>query len=331
MPRCLGAGGRTTEGGLGKSFVTLDIAARVSRGDAWPDLPLLKQLPGDVVLLNAQDDQADTIAPRLDKMNADDTRIAAIEGIGGRDAKSGREWKRPFSLEADLANLNDVLIGNPDIRLVVVDPVAAYLGSVDSHKNSEVRGLLAPLAELAGRHRVAVLSVTHLTKSGGTKAVYRAMGSLAFAAAARAVWAIVKDQSDSQRRLFLPAKLNLAQDPDGLAYRIKDGRVVWEPDAVRLHADDAFAAEVREANGGGNRGPERREALEWLRQQLASGQSPASELIERGEQYGFSKRTLQRAYKTLGGQSRKNSFDGPWLWELPGQDTGERDTTPPTH
>ena len=53
----------------------------------------------------------DTIAPHLDKMNADDTRIAAIEGIGGRDAKSGQQWKRPFSLEADMANLNDVLVG----------------------------------------------------------------------------------------------------------------------------------------------------------------------------------------------------------------------------
>ena len=32
--------------GLGKSFVTLDVAARVSSGDAWPDLPLVKQQPG---------------------------------------------------------------------------------------------------------------------------------------------------------------------------------------------------------------------------------------------------------------------------------------------
>ena len=32
-----------------------------------------------------------------------------------------------------------------------------------------------------------------------------------------------------QRRLFLPAKLNLAQDPDGLAYRIEDGRVPHAP------------------------------------------------------------------------------------------------------
>ena len=90
--------------GLGKSFVTLDIAARVSRGDAWPDTPLLKQTPGDVVLLNAEDDLADTIAPRLDKANADDKRIVALEGIQIADRR------RNFSLETDLMQLDDVLV-----------------------------------------------------------------------------------------------------------------------------------------------------------------------------------------------------------------------------
>lgn len=161
----------------------------------------------------------------------------------------------------------------------MIDPVAAFCGKVDSHKNSEVRGLLAPLAELAGRHRVAIVSVTHLSKTGGTTAVYRAMGSLAFAAAARAVWAIVKDQDDPQRRLFLPAKLNLARDPDGLAYRIDDGRVVWEHEPVKLHADEAFAAEAAASAGTSNRGSERREAVAWLREQLAGGSVPSNQVI----------------------------------------------------
>jgi hypothetical protein len=32
-----------------------------------------------------------------------------------------------------------------------IDPISAYTGKVDSNNNTEVRGLLAPLAELAGR------------------------------------------------------------------------------------------------------------------------------------------------------------------------------------
>lgn len=293
--------------GLGKSFVTLDMAARVSRGQPWPDVPLLPQAAGDVVLLNAEDDLADTIAPRLDRAGADDTRIVAIEGVAG---PTGR---RHFSLKTDLLRLEEVLQSNPHTRLVVIDPIDAYCDHVDSHKSTEVRGLLAPLAELAGRHRVAIVAVTHLSKTGGTKAIYRAMGSLAFAAAARSVWMIVK--GDARRRLLLPAKLNVGDEPDGLAYAIEEGRVAWEPSPVRMHADDAFAAEAA-ANEPG-RGAERREAIAWLREQLAGGPRPASDVIELGGQLGFNERTLQRAFKLLGGVRKREGFCGRWTWELP--------------
>jgi hypothetical protein len=226
--------------------------------------------------------------------------------------------------------LEEVLDENPDARLVIVDPIAAYCGKVDSHKNTDVRGLLAPLANLASRRRVAVLAITHLAKTGGSKAIYRAMGSLAFAAAARAVWAIAKDTADPQRRLFLPAKLNLARDPEGLAYRITDGRVAWESQPIRMHADDAFAAEAAAAAGvePGRRDAERREAVEWLREQLLRGPTPASEVIEMGKQSGFNKRTLQRAFEKLGGLRNKDLFGGPWMWSLPSQNDTEDDSNP---
>ena len=310
--------------GLGKSFVTLDIAARVSSGEPWPDLPLLKQTPASVLLFNAEDDLADTIAPRLDKAGADDRNIVAVEGVALGDQR------RHFSLEQDLPRLEEVLEQVPETRLIVIDPISAYTGKIDSHKNADVRGMLAPLAELAGRHRLAIVAVTHLSKSGGSKAVYRAMGSLAFAAASRAVWAVAKDPNDPQRRLFLPGKLNLARDPEGLAYRIEDGRVAWEAEPVRVHADEAFAAELKAAQGKDKRGTERREAMEWLREQLKDGPCPASDLIELGEQYGFTKRTLQRALKEIGGARKKDSFGGPWLWSLPDEGANEGDSNPPS-
>lgn len=307
--------------GLGKSLVSLDMAARVSRGHPWPDLPLLPQPAGAVILLNAEDDLADTIAPRLDRAEADDSKIIAIEGVEVRNPKKDETLRWYFSLENDLPRLAEVIVDTPDVRLIVIDPISAYCGKVDSHKNADVRSLLAPLAELASRHRVAIVAITHLSKTGGNKAVYRAMGSLAFAAAARAVWAVIKEQTDPQRRLFLPAKLNLAEDPDGLAYRIVKGGVEWEADPVRMHADDAFAAEAAAAEKRPTRrGSERREAVEWLREHLAEGPAPASEAIELGGQFGFSERTLRRAYKEIGTKPKKESFDGPWLWGLAGQD-----------
>ncbi len=303
--------------GLGKSFVTLDLAARVSRGDAWPDLPLVKQEPGNVVLLNCEDDAGDTIAPRLDQAGAEGHRIVLLEGV------KVLEKQRQFSLECDLPRLDKVLAQNPDTRLVVIDPIAAYCGNVDSHKNSDVRGMLAPLSELASRHKVSVLAVTHLSKSGGAKAVYRAMGSLAFAAAARAVWAITKDSDEPERRLFLPAKLNLAKDPDGLAYRITDSRVVWEFNPVKMHADDALRTEFMDKPKP--RGSERAEAAEWLNEFLAKGPVPSADVIETGKQFGFSERTLRRASKEIGVQPKKESFDGPWMWQFPDEGDQEDD------
>jgi hypothetical protein len=303
--------------GLGKSLVSLDLAARVSRGVAWPDMPLLPQPTGKAVLFNAEDDLADTIAPRLDLAGADDSKIIAIEGVESRDSDGGKPLRWSFTLERDLPRLEEVLTEHPGIRLVVIDPISAYCGNTDTHKNADVRSMLVPLAELAGRFHVAVVCVTHLSKTNGAKAVYRSMGSLAFAAAARAVWAVVKDRDDSQRRLLLPAKLNLAQDPDGLAYRIVKGAVAWESETVKMHADDAFAAEMAATEKKSpHRGSERREAVEWLTEQLATGPVAATDIIDLGEQFGFSKRTLQRALTTIGGDRRKESFDGSWMWSL---------------
>ena len=86
------------------------------------------------------------------------------------------------------------------MRLVVIDPITAYLGGTDSHRNADMRALLAPLAELAARHVVAVVAVSHLNKNAKNPAMYRTTGSLAFVAAARAAWAVAKDQDNPDRR-----------------------------------------------------------------------------------------------------------------------------------
>ena len=53
--------------GVGKSLIALDVAARVSTGQPWPeqssDTPLRE--PADVLLLTETDDLCDTVCPRL--------------------------------------------------------------------------------------------------------------------------------------------------------------------------------------------------------------------------------------------------------------------------
>jgi hypothetical protein len=302
--------------GLGKSFVTLDIAARVSRGQPWPDAPGVPNPSGGVVLLNAEDGLADTIAPRLDAAGADRRRIVSLDGVAA-DTPSSTSSERGFNLR-DLPALEQAIAEVSDCRLVVIDPITSYLGAVDSHKNAEVRGLLGPLAALAAKHNVAIVAVTHLNKSGNGPAIYRTMGSLAFAAAARAAWAAIKDKEDPRRRLFIPVKNNLSQDTRGLAYRIESpdgGRpcVAWQEGEVSITADDALADD----RDGQRERTEREDCAEWLTVLLANGPIPAREVEREARDAGQAVATLRRAKAEIKVESRRSAFGGPWEWFLP--------------
>jgi putative DNA primase/helicase len=103
-------------------------------------------------------------------------------------------------LQADLELLEREITRIGDVGLVIIDPVSSYLGKTDSHKNSDVRGTLEPLGEMAARLRVAAVSVTHLSKSGGTSAINRFIGSIAFVAAARAAFIVTRDPDEEPSR-----------------------------------------------------------------------------------------------------------------------------------
>lgn len=304
--------------GLGKSFLTLDVAARVSRGAAWPDIPGVVTTPGGVVLLSAEDCVSDTIRPRLDAAGADVSRIVAVKAIHSLSA-NGRDSERSFDLARDLFALEKAIQSVPDCRLVVIDPVTAYLGGVDSHKNADIRALLAPLSQLATRLRVAVVAVTHLNKSVGGPAIYRAMGSLAFAATARVALLVSKDKDDPSRRLLLPIKNNIGPDTGGLAYRIEPVEVAgcpvvsWETALVNVSADDALASE----RGDGMERTERDDAADWLVDLLRLGPVLSKDVQREAKDAGHSWGTVRRAKAQLGIGSRKRSFDGPHEWYLP--------------
>ena len=305
--------------GLGKSFLTLDMAARVSSGKPWPDARDETQLSGGVVLLSAEDGVADTIRPRLDAAGADVSRISALDAIRVM-VGHGQPSSRPFDLARDILALEQAIDLVEDCRLVVIDPVTAYLGGTDSHKNADIRALLTPLADLAARHRVAVVAVTHLNKNAGVPVIYRAMGSLAFIAAARQVWVVSKDQNDPERRLLLPLKNNLAPDTGGLAYRIEDADsddrpvVVWDDDPVSVSADDVLVNPR-----GDGRSSAIEEAKDWLREQLADGPVPAADVKAAADRDGIKSRTLDRAKSALGVMASREGFgtEGRWVWTLP--------------
>ena len=300
--------------GLGKSLITAALAACVSKGYQWPvdgtHAPI-----GDVILLSAEDDPADTIRPRLDAAGADCNHVHILKAVFDEDDSA-----RMFSLKKDVAALEEAIKSLPDCRLVIIDPVSAYLDGTDSHNNSDVRGLLAPLSDLAARFKVAVVLIHHLNKSAGGNAIYRTIGSIAFTAAVRAAYVVVKDKDNPERRLLLPTKNNLAKDSTGLAYSVKSNEqdqpvIAWELESVAITAAEALTQPDSHSESADNDW-----AVEVLRDVLAAKPLPALEVFKRCKQDGVSEKQARSAGKKLGIIHQKTGFDGGWEWALPVED-----------
>jgi hypothetical protein len=229
------------EPGLGKSQLTAALAATVTTGEKWPQGDQRSPL-GSVVVLSAEDDASDTIAPRLLAAGANLDRIHIVSAVHSGDSKTPR--RRSFNFQTDLDLLEKAMQQFGDVRLVVIDPITSYLGKgVDSHKNADVRSVLEPVAEMAARYRAAFVGITHFSKGGETSAINRFIGSIAFIAAARAAFVVTTDPDSDipGRRLFLPVKNNLARQGDGLSFQIEQrmitgeicaSMVVWGGDVV---------------------------------------------------------------------------------------------------
>ena len=321
--------------GLGKSQTTASLAAIVTTGGQWPVDRTTCEI-GNVIILSAEDDPADTIRPRLEAAGADITRVHIIKSVFDNYDSAGDEVHRSFNLKIDTRRLEEAIAETGDVALVVIDPVSAYLGNGDSHNNSEMRGLLAPLSEMASRQNVAIVLVSHLNKGGvATEALMRVTGSLAFVAAARAAFIVAKDPQDEARRLFIPAKNNIAQDIGGLAFRIEGcsigngietSRVMWEAAPVNVTADEILRQPAD---------PEERDARDdakaFLIDLLANGSVPAKDVFRDARDAGVSERTLRRAAQDLGVDKTKTAMDGGWLWKLaPKMAKGAEDVQPKT-
>ncbi len=82
--------------GLGKSFLALDLCARLSTGQPWPDGSATAG-PAAAVYLNAEDGAEDTLGPRLRTLGADPASVYLLERLP-RDLPVGNKRRRPIEL-----------------------------------------------------------------------------------------------------------------------------------------------------------------------------------------------------------------------------------------
>ena len=298
--------------GQGKSYFSLYMATQVTIGGPWPDDPQPTK-KGSVIILSAEDGIADTIKPRALAMGADTTKIRILDGV--ETDKMGREF---FDLSRHILGLRKAIHDLGDTRLIIIDPISAYMGSVNCHTNSEVRKCLHPLVTLAEEYGVAVICISHLNKAEGFSAMSRVMDSTAFIATARAVWLIGADSKDSsgERKLLALLKSNLFGRTKGLAFRIIEDRLVFESNEVDIDANSLLAP------GGVGVASSFDTAKKMLTGLLVNGPVPSEEIYQQARDEHIPANALEKARKELGIRARKEGFgeSGRWVWELPAED-----------
>lgn len=304
------------EPGLGKSLLTAFIAAAVTNYVPWPDGEKARST-GQVIFLSAEDDPSDTIKPRLIAAGADTDKCHILKCIKEQD-DNDKEVVRFFNLAEDVDSLSAEIgkIGN--VRAIIIDPVSAYLSDKDSNNNSAIRGLLLPLEDLARTLNVAIILVTHFNKSSDQSIIGRVIGSIGMVAAARAAYAVVKDETNSDLRYFLPIKNNIGNDYNGFAFHVETAhlldefletsKVIWHPEAV--NAKQIFS-NTKEPTSGSNG------AKTFLKELLAQGSLPCVKVFDEAEGAGYSRSSIQRAAKALGVTRAKMGMEGGWTWTLP--------------
>lgn len=302
--------------GLGKSTLTAAIAAAVSGGPQLPGAPRLD--PRVVLMVSYEDDPGDTIRPRLEAAGAD-LRLVSTLTLHEEDGDHSLDGM-PLSFPGNLAQLEQA-VAEKAARLVVIDPLGAALSSaVDTYKDANVRGALAPIAAMAARQACCVMLVRHLTKRSGGKAIAAGGGSIGIAGAARVVLLLAVDPADEGRRVLAVTKCNVAAKPDSLSLALDAtsggaARITWHGIA-RVSADELVAArEGGDAEDGGDLDG-------WLRDALAGGPRPRAELVQAMAADGFgsgeaAERRLRRAAGRIGAKmERVRGFGGGSVYRL---------------
>lgn len=302
--------------GLGKSTVTCDLAARISRGWSLPDDPTPPAAPAHVLIVSAEDGIADTIVKRVAAAGADMTRVHVVTEV------IGDEGPRTVEIPDDVPHFEE-LVNNLGVVLVIIDPLFAYVaGSIDTFRDHHMRRALHPFKEMAERTGASVVALRHLNKAGGGKAMYRGGGSIAIGGAARSVLMAGVHPEDDTTNVIAVTKTNLGPKPKAMTYKLVGdlehdcARIEWG-DPVDIDADVLAAGPDVEDRSALD------EACELLEDLLADGATSAKEVraqLVRGA--GVSEATLRRAKGKLKVVAIKSNFAGGWLWTLPVSDEG---------
>ena len=277
--------------GDGKTTMMLAIAASVTRGDCIADCndPVI---PSDVIFQTAEDGLADTIRPRLEQLGADCSRIHVID-----------EGEQSLSL---IDERIEAAIRKTNAKLLILDPMQAYLCGADMHSVNGIRPLMKKLASFAAVTGAAIVLIGHLNKKG-SKSAYRGLGSIDIIAAARSVLTVGRLDLDDNMRAFVQTKSNLAPVGNPQAFELTStGGFCWLGDC-EISVDELLSGKKEDKTNS-----QLGVAKSFITGLLQKGEISASHIFRQGAEIGLSQITLKRAKSELNISSVKRGCE--WFW-----------------
>ena len=297
--------------GLGKSQVAINVASTVSTGRLWPGGGA-NDNAGEVIILGAEDNAADTIVPRLLAAGANLTDVHVVKAVRGDDGV-----ERAFSLAVDLDRLQKEY-DLQRVRLLIVDPISAYLGTAKS-PNSRCR---CPDGSGPLRHvRCATRpwGPGHLTSQQDQwgKSHHEDHG---FARVGRCTAGGLPCHRRSRHR---SAPVFAAQEQFGrrsvrlcIPHRGQGRRRRHQNVGCGVGSRTSYDHRRRgEALAAAAKGPTSG-AIDFLEQVLSDGPVDQTEIVRLGKEAGYSEKNLRTAREKLGVTPKKEGFgpNGKWVW-----------------
>lgn len=324
--------------GTNKSMLSLSLVACVANGWDWPDGEKNEMGPREVLIAATEDDLETTIKPRLMAMGADMSKVTAIKNVFdvGTD---GKKKSRELNLDGDTAKLYRMLKANPNILMVVLDPLTGFFGDVDGNDNRKIRPMMQRIAKVCRLTRAAFVLLIHENKRSDANAVDRILGAGAVAQVVRGGIRISKDPKNKpDGRLMANIKSSLSRDNGGMRFKVAsknvtawDGKTLEDIGYIKwgekhtMSADDVLAEEAAAKKDGAEE-TKLGQAVAIFEEALKDGKRLQRDVHKLLDEAGISDATKRRAKAKLGVMSSKSV---PWYWWLAGNETSPEKTDGP--
>ena len=263
--------------GDGKSTMMMHLIAELSKGGTLPDGKTIG-MPQRAIYQCSEDGISDTIKPRLEKCGADCRNVAFIN----EETYSG--------LTLDDERIRQAIIEFRP-RLVVIDPIKAYLGSdSDLQIAGRARRLMQRLGMWASMYDCAIVLIGHLNKKEGTKGLYRSLCSIDVVAAARSVLQVERDAEKSDIRIVRQIKNSLAPSDGEIKFSITaEQGFKWLECEIKPDPSAEPETPVFESKS--------EKAAYLIKKLLSGGDMRSREIYMRMSDEGISRRTAENTKK----------------------------------